>query len=150
MDTQDKTLLRMLQENCKKTTKQYAMELNLSTTAVYERIKRLEREGFITKYVALVDKEKVEKNFTVFCHVKLLQHTKSNILRFEKQILELAEVKECHHTSGDYDYILIIHLKNMKDYRKFMVNKLTAIDQIGSTQSSFVIDTVKTSSAVVI
>lgn len=150
MDTQDKTLLRLLQENCKKTTKQYATELNLSTTAVYERIKRLERDGFIDKYVALVDKEKVEKNFTVFCHVKLIQHTKSNIVGFEKQILELAEVKECHHTSGDYDYILIVHLKNMQEYRKFMVNKLTTIDQIGSTQSSFVIDTVKSSSAVVI
>ena len=150
MDAMDKTLLRLLQEDCKKTTKQYAKALHLSTTAVYERIKRLEREGVITKYVALVDKEKVNKNFTVFCHVKLIQHTKSNIMGFEKQVLSLAEVKECHHTSGDYDYILIIHLSNMQDYREFMVNKLTTIDQIGSTQSSFVIDTVKSSSAVVI
>ncbi len=150
MDALDKTLLQLLQEDCKKTTKQYAMQLDLSTTAVYERIKRLEREGVITKYVALVDKEKVDKNFTVFCHVKLIQHTKSNILGFEKQVLSLVEVKECHHTSGDYDYILIIHLKNMQDYREFMVNKLTTIGQIGSTQSSFVIDTVKSSSAVVI
>jgi len=150
MDALDKKLLRLLQEDCRKTTKQYALELSLSTTAVYERIKKLEREGVITKYVALVDKEKIDKNFTVFCHVKLIQHTKANISGFEKQVVSLEEVKECYHTSGDYDYILTIHLKNMDAYREFMVNKLTTIDQIGSTQSSFVIGTVKSSSAVVI
>ncbi len=150
MDTTDKKLLQLLQEDCKKTTKEYALQLNLSTTAVYERIKRLEREGTITKYVALVDKTKVNRSFTVLCHVKLIQHTKDNIMRFEKQVLSLKEVKECHHISGDYDYILTIHLANMQAYREFMVSKLTTIDQIGSTQSSFVINSVKNSTAVYI
>ncbi len=150
MDAIDKKLLQLLQEDCKKTTKEYALQLNLSTTAVYERIKRLEREGTITKYVALVDKEKVNRSFTVLCHIKLIQHTKENIIRFEKQVLSLEEVKECHHISGDYDYILTIHLENMQSYREFMVGKLTTIDQIGSTQSSFVINSVKNSTAVFI
>lgn len=150
LDTTDQKLLTLLQEDCKKTTKQYALSLGLSTTAVYERIKRLDREKVITNYVALVDKEKVNRNFTVLCHVKLIQHTKENVLRFEKQVQQLNEVAECIHVSGDYDYILTIHVKDMEAYREFMVHKLTAIDQIGSTQSSFVINTVKKSTAVFI
>jgi len=150
LDKTDQKLLTLLQEDCKKTTKQYALSLGLSTTAVYERIKRLDREKVITNYVALVDKEKVNRNFTVLCHVKLIQHTKENVLRFEKQVQQLNEVAECIHVSGDYDYILTIHVKDMEAYREFMVHKLTAIDQIGSTQSSFVINTVKKSTAVFI
>ncbi|MDT0607757.1 Lrp/AsnC family transcriptional regulator [Croceitalea rosinachiae] len=149
-DETDRKLLSLLQEDCKKTTKQYAHVLNLSTTAIYERIRRLEREGVITSYVALVDKEKINRNFTVLCHVRLVQHTKDNVLRFERQVQQLDEVSECNHISGDYDYILTINVENMAAYREFMVHKLTAIDQIGSTQSAFVINTVKKSTAVFI
>ncbi len=150
MDAIDKKLIGLLQEDCKKTTKEYALHLNLSTTAVYERIRKLEREGVITKYVALVDKEKIGRDFTVLCHVRLTQHTKENILRFERQVQKLDEVADCFHVSGDYDYILTIHVSDINAYREFMVNKLTAIDQIGSTQSSFVINSVKNSTAVFI
>ncbi|WP_350285643.1 Lrp/AsnC family transcriptional regulator [uncultured Croceitalea sp.] len=150
LDAIDKKLIGLLQEDCKKTTKEYALHLNLSTTAVYERIRKLEREGVITKYVALVDKEKIGRDFTVLCHVRLTQHTKENILRFERQVQKLDEVADCFHVSGDYDYILTIHVSDINAYREFMVNKLTAIDQIGSTQSSFVINSVKNSTAVFI
>ena len=150
LDDTDKRLLALLQEDSKKTTKQYALSLNLSTTAVYERIKKLEREGVITNYVALVDKKKVNRSFTVLCHVRLSQHTKDNVLRFERQIQQLDEVSECNHVSGDYDYILTIHVSDMAAYRDFMITKLTAIDQIGSTQSSFVINPVKKSTAIFI
>ncbi|MFD2586704.1 Lrp/AsnC family transcriptional regulator [Croceitalea marina] len=150
LDSIDKKLLTLLQEDSKKTTKQYALALNLSTTAVYERIRKLEREAVITKYVALVDTKKINRSFTVLCHVKLSQHTKDNILRFERQVQELEEVSECNHVSGDYDYILTIHVSDMVAYREFMINKLTVIDQIGSTQSSFVINPVKKSTAIFI
>ena len=150
LDAIDRKLLNLLQENCKRTTKAYAQELGLSTTAVFERIRKLEREQVISEYVALVNKEAVSRSFVVFCHVKLVQHTKDNVLRFERQIQQLEEVQECHHISGDYDYILRIYVANMEAYREFMVNKLTAIDQIGSTQSSFGIREVKTSTAIIL
>jgi len=143
LDTIDKQLLGYLQEDAKKTTKELSFLLGLSNTAVYERIKKLERQKVITSYVALVNKEKVEKNFVVFCHVKLNQHIKHNILQFEKEILKLNEVLECHHVSGDYDYIIKIFVKNMDAYRKFLVEKLTVISGIGSTQSTFIINEVK-------
>ncbi len=142
-DEIDSKLLALLQDDCKRTTKEYANHLNLSVTAVYERIKRLEKSGIITKYVALIDKKKVDKAFIVLCHVKLIQHVKDYVLQFEKEVQQLLEVVECYHTSGDYDYILKIYVRNMEAYRDFMVTKLTALNHIGSTQSSFVISEVK-------
>ncbi|MBT8299321.1 MAG: Lrp/AsnC family transcriptional regulator [Maribacter sp.] len=142
-DELDIKLIALLQEDCKKTTKEYANHLNLSVTAVYERIKRLEKTAVITKYVALIDKKKVDKAFVVLCHVKLIQHSKNYLLQFEKEVQQLREVVECYHTSGDYDYILKIYVRNMEAYRDFMVTKLTALNHIGSTQSSFVINEVK-------
>lgn len=148
MDPTDIKLLSLLQADSKKTTKEYAHHLSLSTTAVYERIKRLEKSGVITGYVALLDRKKVNKAFLVFCHVKLIQHIKQYVLQFEKEVQQLQEVAECYHISGDYDYILKIHVKDMEAYRDFMVTKLTAISNIGSTQSSFAINEVKHSTAV--
>ena len=148
LDKTDIKLLSLLQEDSKKTTKEYANCLNLSVTAVYERIKRLEKRGVITKYVALINRKKVDKTFMILCHVKLIQHTKEYVIRFEKEILKLEEVSDCHHISGDYDYILKIYVKDMDAYREFMVKKLTAISHIGSTQSFFVINEVKSTTAI--
>ena len=143
MDAIDKKLLGLLQDDTKKTTKELSMVLNLSVTAVYERIKKLEREGVIRKYVALLDAKKVEKAFVVFCHIKLVQHTRECVTTFEKEVVKLDEVLECFHVSGDYDYILKVNVADMEAYREFMVNKLTNLKFIGSTHSSFVIGSVK-------
>jgi Lrp/AsnC family leucine-responsive transcriptional regulator len=143
MDAIDKKLLKLLQTDSKQTTKELSMKLNLSVTAVYERIKKLEKEGVIKKYVALVDRTKINKNYVVFCHVKLVQHAKDLIAEFEKAVIQLNEVLEVFHVSGDYDYILKICVANMEEYREFMVTKLTSIKHIGSTHSSFMIGEVK-------
>lgn len=142
-DETDSKLLALLQKDSKKTTKEYANYIGLSVTAVYERIRRLEKTGVVTKYVALVDKNKVNKAFLVLCHVKLVQHIKEFVTQFEHDVLSLEEVVECHHVSGDYDYILKIYVRDMAEYRDFMVTKLTALRHIGSTQSAFVITEVK-------
>lgn len=147
LDQIDSKLLVLLQEDTKKTTKELSLVLNLSVTAVYERIKKLEREGIIKKYVALLDRNKINKGFVVFCHVKLIQHTRENIATFEQQVVQLSEVLECFHVSGDYDYILKVFVENMEEYREFMVTKLTTLQHIGSTQSSFMIEEVKNTTA---
>ena len=143
MDATDKKLLELLQSDTKKTTAALAVKLNLSVTAVYERIKKLEREGIIDKYVALLNRNKINKGFVVFCHLKLLQHTKEFINQFEKEVIKLNEVLECFHVSGDYDYILKVCVKDMEEYREFMVTKLTTLQHIGSTHSTFMIGEVK-------
>lgn len=150
MDAIDKKLLGLLQEDTKKTTKELSMILNLSVTAVYERIKKLEREGVILNYVALLNRNKIEKAFVVFCHIKLIQHTKDVIHTFENEVIRLDEVSECFHVSGDYDYILKVSVKDMDEYREFMVTKLTGLQHIGSTHSSFMIGEVKNTTAFVL
>lgn len=148
LDVTDKKLLMLLQQNAKMTTKEIASQLNLSATAVYERIRKLEKNSVIKKYVALIDKEKINKDFVVLCHIKLTQHKKEYVQEFEKEIMSLHEVMDCFHVSGDYDYILKIVVSNIKDYRSFVVNKLTTLKHIGSSHSTFVIGEVKATTAV--
>lgn len=150
LDATDKKLLALLQEDSTQTTKQLSAKLSLSVTAVYERVKKLEREGVIEKYVALIDRKKVNKGFVVFCHLKLIQHTKEYLTRFEKEVKQLEEVLECYHVSGDYDYILKIYVENMEAYREFMVTKLTTLQHIGSTHSTFMIGEVKNTTSIAI
>lgn len=148
IDEKDKKLLILLQTDAKKTTKQLAQELNLSVTAVFERIKKLEKQQVIQKYVALLNHEKIQKNFIVLCHVKLARHRKEYISQFENEITRFSEVLECFHVSGDYDYILKICVRDIQEYREFMVSKLTNLQHIGSTQSSFMIKEVKNSTVI--
>jgi len=149
-DITDRKLLLLLQEDSTRTTKELSVKLNLSVTAVYERVKKLEREGIVSKYVALVDRNKVNKGFVVFCHLKLIQHTKEYLTKFEKEVIKLDEVLECYHVSGDYDYILKIYVANMEEYREFMVTKLTTLQHIGSTHSTFMIGEVKNTNIIVL
>ena len=150
LDAIDKKLLHLLQEDSTKTTKELSAKLNLSVTAVYERVKKLERAGVINKYVALLNRNKVDKGFVVFCHLKLIQHTKEYLTKFEQQVVKLDEVLECFHVSGDYDYILKIFVANMEEYREFMVTKLTTLQHIGSTHSTFMISEVKNTNIIVL
>ncbi|HPF97654.1 MAG: Lrp/AsnC family transcriptional regulator [Flavobacteriaceae bacterium] len=148
LDEIDKKLLGYLQEDCKQTNKALSIKLNLSVTAVYERIKKLEKEGIISKYVTLLKKDKIQKTFVTFCHVKLVQHTQGFVVEFEKEVKKLPEVLEVYHVSGDYDYLLKVVVSNMESFREFMVEKLTSINHIGSTHSMFVINEVKHTTAI--
>jgi len=147
-DIIDKNIIRLLQEDSKQTNKELSNKLNLSVTAVYERIKKLENHGVVSKYVALIDKNKIDKSFVAFCHVKLIQHTQDYVVKFEKEVTNLPEVLECYHISGDYDYLLKVIGKDMEAFRDFMVNKLTTISHIGSTHSMFMINEVKHTTAI--
>ena len=147
LDSIDKKLLSLLQSDSKMTTKELSLKLNLSVTAVYERIKKLEREGIIANYVALLNRNKISKGFVVFCHIKLIQHAKEFLQKFEHEVVRLDEVLECFHVSGDYDYILKVCVENMEAYREFMVTKLTTLEHIGSTHSTFMISEVKNTTA---
>ncbi|WP_452226453.1 Lrp/AsnC family transcriptional regulator [Lacinutrix cladophorae] len=149
-DVIDQKLLQLLQADSKQTNKALSNKLNLSVTAVYERIKKLENQGVINKYVALVNKEKVAKSFVAFCHVKLIQHSQDYVIKFENEVANLQEVLECYHISGDYDYLLKVLVKDMAAFREFMVNRLTKIQHIGSTHSMFMINEVKHTTAITI
>ncbi len=148
LDTIDEQLLALLQQDSKQTNKELSNKLNLSVTAVYERIKKLERTGVISKYVALIEKKKIDKSFVTFCSIKLLQHSKDYVMQFEREVTKLEEVLECYHISGDYDYLLKVIVSDMDAFREFMVKKLTTISHIGSTHSAFMINEVKHTTAI--
>ena len=143
LDKVDLQILRTLQENARLTTKELAAQVSLSSTPVFERLKRLEREGYIKKYIAVLDADKLNQGFVVFCNVKLRRMNKDIAMEFTRIIQNIPEVTECYNISGIYDYLLKIHAPNMKYYQEFIINVLGTIDSLGSLESMFVMDEVK-------
>jgi Lrp/AsnC family leucine-responsive transcriptional regulator len=143
LDKVDLQILRTLQENARLTTKELAAQVSLSSTPVFERLKRLEREGYIKKYIAVLDADKLNQGFVVFCNVKLRRMNKDIAMKFTRIIQNIPEVTECYNISGSYDYLLKIHAPNMKYYQEFIINVLGTIDSLGSLESMFVMDEVK-------
>lgn len=148
LDQVDLQILRALQENARLTTKELAAKVNLSTTPVFERLKRLERGGFIFKYVAVLDAEKLGRGFMVFCSVKLKQMNREIARNFISVIRDIPQVAECYNVSGEYDYLLKIQAPDMKYYNEFIINVLGNIDSIGSILSCFVMDEIKNTHAI--
>lgn len=146
METLDQTdilILRALQQNARLTTKEIAAQVHLSSTPVYERMKRLEREGYIKKYVAVLDANKLGRGFIIFCHVKLLRMNRDIAHHFTDVVKSIPEVTECYNVSGRTDYLLKIYAPDMKYYNDFLINVLGNIESLGSIESMFVMDEVK-------
>ena len=143
LDRTDILILRELQKDAKLTTKELAAKVNLSPSPVFERQKRLEREGYIKKYVAVVDPIKTGNGIMVLCNVRLKHHSKEFSRQFTSVISGIDEVVECFNTSGDYDYQLKIYARSMQDYQDFVLGTLGDLDCIGSLHSIFVIGEVK-------
>ncbi len=143
LDQIDLQILRTLQKNAKLTTKELADTVHLTATPVFERQKRLERQGYIKKYVAVLDPEKLNQGLLVFCKVKLKQINHEIADAFTRRILRIPEVIECYNTSGDYDYLLKVRASDMKQYQEFVLNKLGEIESLASLESTFVMSEIK-------
>ena len=117
LDETDLQILKTLQRNAKLTTKELADTVHLTPTPVFERQKRLERQGYIKKYVAILDPEKLDQGLLVFCKVKLQQINHDMANAFTRRIMRLPEVTECYNTSGSYDYLLKVRARDMKQYQ---------------------------------
>ncbi|WP_455637415.1 Lrp/AsnC family transcriptional regulator [Parabacteroides sp.] len=143
LDKKDLQILRILQDNARLTTKELAAQINLSSTPVFERLKRLESGGYIKKYIAVLDAEMLNLGFVVFCRVKLTRLNRDIATEFTRIIQDIPQVTECYNISGSYDYLLKIHAPNMKYYQEFILNVLGTIDSLGSLESTFVMDEVK-------
>ena len=148
LDATDIKILGVLQKDSKLTTKEIAKLVNLSPTPVFERQKRLERDGYIKRYTAELDPEKLGCNLIVFCSIKLKQHTKENGFQFMEAINQIDTITNCYNISGDYDFMLKIYVRDMKHYQDFVLNTLGEIDAIGSLHSTFVIGEVKNTNSI--
>lgn len=143
LDNTDIRIMRELQANARLSYKELGALVNLSSTPVFERVKRLERDGYIKRYVCVLDAEKLNKGFVVFCSVKLSPLNKKVAQEFCDTIRNIPEVTECYNISGQYDYLLKVHAPDMKYYQEFILNILGELPMLGSLTSTFVMEEVK-------
>ena len=143
LDETDRKILRILQRNSDLTVKELAAKLHLSTSPTFERQKRLERDGYIERYMAVLNPRKVGNGIMVLCNIRLKQHSQELIQEFMDVVQNLEEITECYNTSGDYDFLIKVYAHDMKSYQQFMLNTLGTINCIGSLHSIFVIDETK-------
>lgn len=143
LDETDRRMLRILQKDSHLTVKELAARVSLSPSPAFERQKRLEREGYIERYMAVVNPQKVGNGILVLCNIRLKQHTQKLIQEFMDEVQKIDEITECYNTSGDYDFLIKVYAHDMKAYQQFMLNTLGTIECVGSLHSIFVIDQTK-------
>jgi len=145
-DELDKKILNLLQVNAKLTIKDLAETLEMTTTPIFERIKKMEREGVIKGYVALIDPEKVGRGQTVFVNIKMPVYNAENIAEFEAQIRDMPPVLECYHLAGTIDYQLKVVVENIKEYDRFLL-EISNIRNVNIESSVIVLHEVKQQTA---
>ncbi|MCJ8154590.1 Lrp/AsnC family transcriptional regulator [Chryseobacterium sp. SSA4.19] len=143
MDFKDKMILSIIQENSTLSVKEISEKIGLTFTPTYERIKQLEKNGTIEKYVGLLNREKLGLNIVVYCNVRLKEQSQKVLESFEKNIGKYDEVQEIISLSGEYDYMLKIVSKDINTYNDFTVNVISNIPNIGQYHSSIVLHEVK-------
>ena len=145
LDKTDLQILKVLQENGRITIKDLALKVHLSPTPVFDRVRRLESAGIIERYTTVLNAAKLGQGFIVFCSVRLRRMGKDIANDFVARIKDIPEVAECYNISGEFDYLLKIYAPDMQYYNEFCINVLGTIESLGSIQSSFVMNPVKTS-----
>lgn len=143
LDEKDTRILRALQNDARLTNKELAAKVHLSTTPTYERVKRLERLGFIKQYATILDAAKLNKGFGVFCSIKLRRINSENARAFTEMIAKIPEVTECYNISGSFDYLLRIQAPDMKYYQQFLLNVIGQHENIATLESTFVMEEIK-------
>ncbi len=143
LDGVDRDILRLLQDNAKLTIKEVANQLGMTTTPVYERIKRMEEAGYIERYVALLNQDKLLFNLSAYCQVSLVSNTPGKLQLFEQAVGKMDEVVECHRIAGAFDYLLKVIVSDMKEFEAFLVEKLSAQEIVGQVHTSFVMSSSK-------
>lgn len=143
LDNTDKKILNILQENARITNVQLASKIGISPPAMLDRVKRLEINGIIRKYAALLNPEKVGKNTFALVSVSLTMHRNTIIDDFTKAIKKFDEVLECYHVTGESDFLLKIAVKNIQEYEHFIIEKFTKIKGVNKINTSFILSTFK-------
>lgn len=143
LDKIDYNLISILQNDARVTIKEISAKLGLSKTPIYERIKKLEKFGYIKQYVALVDNKKIDRGLITYISVLLNKHHKTVVDNFIEKVNGLHEVMECYYISGNSDFLLKVYTKDMDGYKNFIENKFSVISDINQFYSSFVMDTTK-------
>ncbi|MCP4363451.1 MAG: Lrp/AsnC family transcriptional regulator [Chloroflexi bacterium] len=144
LDDVDKAILDVLQCNGRVSNVELARQVNLSPPATHARLRRLEQQGFVRDYVALLDREQIGYDLLCFVQVSLMVHQLDQVQQFRNAVEAMPEVLECHHITGEYDYLLKVILHNRADLERFVVNQLTPLSGVARIYTSLVLTEVKT------
>ena len=150
LDAIDVQILEKLQENAMITAKELASDLSLTTTPIYERIKKLQNSGIIKQYVALLDADLIGKSITVFINITIKDHHSEKRDAFVRQMEKLSAVMEFYHTSGSFDFLAKVRFSNIQEFRNFLVNELSSIHNISDIESQIVLEEIKYSTKVIL
>ena len=148
LDASDIRILQLLQENAQFTIKEISKKINLSMTPTHDRIKRLEQEGVIDKYVTILNKKMLGNPMLVYCNISLDKQQKNHFEEFEEAIKQFPEVIECSVISGSFDYLLKVIVKDMSAYNEFYQKKLSDLQSVAHISSSFVMSEVKSTTVI--
>lgn len=146
LDEIDIAIISQLQKDSRLSVRELAQRVHRSPTPVFERVRRLESEGYIKAYTIRVDMDKMGRGFTVFCNVRLKHINTEMHEGFALEVRNIPEVSECYNVSGAFDYILKVQVPDMKTYRRFVTEKLGRLDMLDSVQSVFVMEDIKQTS----
>ena len=143
LDSKDMEILRALQHNARLSNKELSAKVHLSTTPTYERVKRLEKLGFIKEYATILDEAKLNKGFAVFCSIKLRRINSEYANAFTDMIKKVPEVTECYNISGSFDYLLRVQVPDMRSYQKLLLEVVGRHENIDSMECTFVMEEIK-------
>ncbi len=148
LDEKDRTILQLLQEDARASNAELARQVALSAPGLQKRLRKLEQSGVITGYVTLVDEEALGYDMLCFVQVTLQRHERQAIERFRALVQTMPEVLECHHITGEYDYLLKVVLRNRKHLEQFITETLTPIPGMDKLRTSLVLSEIKATTAV--
>lgn len=143
LDRVDRMILRYLQANARLSNVELSRRVNLSPTPCLERVRRLEREGYVSDYVALLNPAKLGSALLIFVEVTLDRTTEEAFGHFKDSVLGLPEVLECHMVAGGFDYLVKVRVSDMAEYRQFLGEKLAELPGVRQTHTYVVMEEVK-------
>ena len=144
-DKLDQRILDELQKDARISNAELARRVNLSPPATHSRVKRLEEKKIIQRYAAVLDRQRAGYDLLCFVRVSLQLHDLDQVTGFHEAVQIMPEVLECHHVTGDYDYLLKVVARNTEDLENFLVNRLTPIQGVAQIHTSLVLREVKNS-----
>jgi Lrp/AsnC family transcriptional regulator, leucine-responsive regulatory protein len=148
LDDKDRILLQYLQEDARMTNTELAQRVELSPTGLQKRLRKLEEAGIVKRYVTLLDREAMGYDMLCFVQVTLQRHEPEAIERFKSAVQQMPTVLECHHITGEYDYLLKIVVQNRRQLEQFLVEILTPMPGMDKIRTSLVLREIKATTAV--
>lgn len=143
LDRTDRRILECLQADGRISNVQLARKVNLTPTPCIERVKRLERQGYIRGYTALLDPDLVDASLLVFVEIDLSHKSPDAFRKFREEARHLTEIMDCHLVSGNFDYLIKARVKDMKAYRKLLGDKILSLPGVSGSRSYVVMEEVK-------